>query len=130
MLERKVIQEPVHRDNRIRVQTPIKRESTSRPTSHIRINVSSKSRRPKTVSFEESQIMRFNQDEVNLIKRVRYQEHRNTELEKDLVRMRQKIQKALKTMDALARRDHIDGRNSYKNKWNRINTKVRILEIA
>ena len=130
MLERKVIQEPVHRDNRIRVQTPIKRESTSRPTSHIRINVSSKSRRPKTVSFEESQIMRFNQDEVNLIKRVRYQEHRNTELEKDLVRRRQKIQKALKTMDALARRDHIDGRNSYKNKWNRINTKVRILETS
>ena len=31
-------------------------------------------------------------------------------------------------MDGLARRDHIDGRNAYSNKRNRVMTRIRILE--
>ena len=136
MSSRKTIIEPVARDTRTRVKTPIRREDalTNRPPSHIRINVKKKSSPglinsgKKRMSFADGQISRFAMDESALMKKIRYEEHRNTELEKAVQRKHMHIRKALKTMDRLARKDHIDGRNAFKNKRNRVMTRVRILE--
>ena len=128
---RETIVEPVRQEYnaRKRVKTPIRRDNIVRPPSHMKYNIKKeKSRtRPRT-SFADGQIGAFAESENRLMRKIRYQEHHNTELDKQVRRARHNIQNALKTMDGLARKDHIDGRNAYSNKRNRVMTRIRILE--
>ena len=130
---RKTIVEPVRKEYnaRKRIKTPIRRDNIVRPPSHMKYNIKAKQaiRRPRT-SFADEQIGSFAGTENRLMKKIRYQEHHNTELDKQIRRVHHNVQKALKTMDRLARKDHIDGRNAFSNKRNRVLTRIRILETA
>lgn len=130
---RKTIVEPVRQEynTRKRVKTPLRRDNIVRPPSHMKYNIKPKRIIPKSHgTFADSQIVAFADSENRLMKQIRYEEHHNTELEKKLRRTHHNIQNALKTMDRLARKDHIDGRNAFSNKRNRVLTRIRILETA
>ena len=63
-----------------------------------------KSRTRARTSFANEQIGAFAGSENRLMRKIRYQEHQNTELDKQVRRARHNIQNALQTMDTLARK--------------------------
>ena len=62
------------------------------------------------------------------MRKIRYQEHHNTELDKQVRRARHNIQNALKTMDSLAEKIHRRPKRIFKQEKQGYDTKNSILE--
>ena len=127
---RETIVEPVRQEYnaRKRVKTPIRRDNIVRPPSHMKYNIKKEKSRTSREHLLLTGKLVLSQSLKSPDEKIRYQEHHNTELDKQGVGRAKHTKNALKTMDGLARKDHIDGRNAYSNKRNRVMTRIRILE--